>query len=388
MRQVRLRIFLRKQLGDATPAVGWGVLFPQATFAALDPAVDRELVYDDDDRAMPMHAYLDRLTEHWRKRDSGGAPEELDSELRTQVIDLLAPSFDLHATLRSRIRGVNEELVRLTREQSEFLDGFDEVRRLVVRGGAGTGKTMLALAESERLATVGHRVLLCCANGRLANHLAVSLANHERIDVSGAYELATSVVASAGAMDRVPSARSEDILQIHLPEIACEVLPDSRRGAYTALVLDEAQDLVSPRWLDLFGALLEGGLEQGCWRLFLDPNQDLILGSNPQSVDRLDDATESRYRLSKNCRNTREVATATAMLTGLETLDTLKVTGPAIEEHWYRSREQQRELAASILRDWIHDWAASLADHGPFASSARSERGHRSRRTRARRAPG
>ena len=214
---------------------------------------------------------------------------------------------------------------------------------------------MLAIAESERLAAAGHRVLLCCANGRLANDLSVALANHERIEVSGAYELATSLVASAGAMDRVPPARSEEVLEIHLPEIACEVLPESRRGRYTALVLDEAQDLVSPRWLDLFGSLLEGGLEQGCWRLFLDPNQDLILGSNPQSVERLDDATESRYRLSKNCRNTREVATATAMLTGLGTLDTLKVAGPAIEEHWYRSREQQRELAASILRDWIHD---------------------------------
>ena len=88
-----LRIFLRKQLGDATPAVGWGVLFPQATFAALDPAVDRELVYDDDDRGMPIHTYVDRLTAHWRKRDNGVPAENLDPELHTRLVDLLAPSF-------------------------------------------------------------------------------------------------------------------------------------------------------------------------------------------------------------------------------------------------------------------------------------------------------
>ena len=143
---------------------------------------------------------------------------------------------------------------------------------------------------------------------------------------------------------------------------------------YSALVIDEAQDLMSPMWLDFLAAMLDGGIEHGRWRVFLDPNQDLMLGRHPDTEDRLDGAADSRYRLGMNCRNTRQVATGTALLTGLERLDTLKAEGPDVEEQWFTSESHQRDLAASMLRDWLERGLdpsqITVLSTVPFARSA------------------
>jgi hypothetical protein len=348
-----LRSFLRANLAEEElPMVGWGVMFPQTRFEAVSPEADRALVYDDDDRALPMHVYLDGLVSHWvRHQESFHAVAHIDANLHGRIVELLAPSFDLHATLSSRVRGVQEELVRLTEQQSQFLDGFSDCDRLVVRGGAGTGKTMLALAEAERLAAQGQQVLFVCANGRLASELARLMRTHPNVAVECAYTLATSVVNAGDAMNRIPTTSDRDVMQIDLPQVAVEAL--SEPGRYSALVVDEAQDLMSPMWLAFLGAMVAGGIEHGRWRVFLDPNQDLMLGRHGEAEDRLDAAADSRYRLGMNCRNTRQVATGTALLTGLERLDTLKAEGPDVEEQWFTSGAHQRDLAGSMLRDWL-----------------------------------
>ena len=50
--------------------------------------------------------------------------------------------------------------MRLTEQQQLVLDGLRDNRRLAVRGGAGTGKTMLALWQAVQLAREGKQTLL------------------------------------------------------------------------------------------------------------------------------------------------------------------------------------------------------------------------------------
>jgi hypothetical protein len=52
----------------------------------------------------------------------------------------------------------DEARVRLTEEQAWVLDALDENPRVVVRGGAGTGKSILAMAAARREAAAGRRV--------------------------------------------------------------------------------------------------------------------------------------------------------------------------------------------------------------------------------------
>jgi hypothetical protein len=60
----------------------------------------------------------------------------------------------------------------LTQEQYHVLDGLSENDRVLVRGGAGTGKTLLAIEEARRQARGGRRVVLFCFNRQLAAFLA------------------------------------------------------------------------------------------------------------------------------------------------------------------------------------------------------------------------
>ena len=55
--------------------------------------------------------------------------------------------------------------------QPELLDGFLHNRRLTVAGGAGSGKTLMALEAAQRLAGQGRSVLVLCYNRALGSFL-------------------------------------------------------------------------------------------------------------------------------------------------------------------------------------------------------------------------
>jgi len=64
-----------------------------------------------------------------------------------------------------------QELLRLTDEQMRILDLLRDTKRLVVKGCAGSGKTLLALEKATRLARDGKYVQLLCYSIPLAQWL-------------------------------------------------------------------------------------------------------------------------------------------------------------------------------------------------------------------------
>src|SRR5207237_426192 len=101
--------------------------------------------------------------------------------------------------------------------------------------------------------------------------------------------------------------------------------------------LDVGQDLLKPPYVQFLDAILAGELEDGCWRLFYDPNQDIFTANPPNELERLE-ARATCYRLIKNCRNTKEVALATSFLSGIKVAETLAVEGPDVVEAWGSDR--------------------------------------------------
>ena len=85
---------------------------------------------------------------------------------------MITSPLELRSLLRSEIADGNREVVRLTDEQLYLLNTLRGMRRAAVVGGAGTGKTMLAIAKAQQLATEGFETLLVCFNSPLARVLA------------------------------------------------------------------------------------------------------------------------------------------------------------------------------------------------------------------------
>jgi len=66
------------------------------------------------------------------------------------VTELLAPRFELRQSLGAALEADDRQLLRVTEDQFRVLDMLSRQRRVAVSGGAGTGKTMLALERVGR----------------------------------------------------------------------------------------------------------------------------------------------------------------------------------------------------------------------------------------------
>jgi hypothetical protein len=356
---------LFEYLADRVPDVrrsfvGHGVIFPESRFRHQLPSVEPEMVFDDSDLARPMSAYIGRLVEYWTKairQKRGRPPRGLGRAVRSRIVHEIAGDFELVPSLHARLLDVDTELVRLTAQQRMIVGGLAEEPRVVVRGSAGTGKTLLARDEATRLERQGLRTLFICFGSRLAKHVRPLL---EPFGVTTAHlhGLMRELIEEAELEGHLPKVEARDLFEVHYPEVALDAVGElGRFGCFDALVIDEGQDLLKPPYVLLFDALLEGELADGTWRLFHDPNQDIFHGGRSPELERLE-LLAARYRLTQNCRNTREIAMATTILSGVQLSETLVAEGPEVAEAWFADPRAEEKAVLEKLREWIDSGVA------------------------------
>jgi hypothetical protein len=335
--------------------IGHGVLFPESPFRYELPSVELDMVFDDSDLARPMSAYVDRLSGYWRhaiKKRRGREPDGLDRAARSRVVHELAPDFELVPSLRARLLEVDDELVRLTTQQKELLHGLVDTQRVIVRGGAGTGKTLVAIDEAIRIAASGRRTLFVCYGSRLADYVRPVL-EPAGVAVDHLHGLMRDVIHAAQFADRLPAVEARDLFDVYYPEVGLDALAALERfGSFDALVIDEGQDILKAPYVVFLDALLVGEMSGGMWRLFHDPNQDIFRGGPPAELERLE-SFATCYRLTQNCRNTREIAMATAILSGVAVSETLVADGPEVSEQWHGDQKAEEKAILRQLRVWL-----------------------------------
>src|SRR5690606_1112039 len=86
--------------------------------------------------------------------------------------------------LSARIQDEEVRRIELTRRQAMILDMLRRQRRVMISGGAGTGKTLIAREKAVRLADEGLRTLLVCFNRGLADHLREQCEGIDGLDVA------------------------------------------------------------------------------------------------------------------------------------------------------------------------------------------------------------
>jgi len=167
-----------------------GVVFPDVerkNVHSLAPKAPPHLICYSED--------LDEKLEGWVANLMSGENKDPQG-FRLQVFPLLKSYLEERLSFPMSLKAIlqDEELLMesLTDQQALVLEAFKAQPRIRVMGGAGTGKTVLALKESLRLSEEGFRTALVCYNRGLARHLESQVPEsrkNENLQISTLYSL-------------------------------------------------------------------------------------------------------------------------------------------------------------------------------------------------------
>ena len=212
------------------------------------------------------------------------------------------PVLDISAEGRARAA----EADRLTQEQAILLQVTRLLNRVEVRGGAGSGKTVLALTQARQLSR-GHgghkaqRVAVICYSLGLAAHFNRVVETwgrrHRPAFVGTFHALGRSWGAPDGSRD------DSHFWEVELPAIMKDLATGLADGQkFDSIIVDEAQDFADSWWAPIMGALKDQ--ETGGLFAYSDENQRIFqrFGGPPVPLVPL--------VLDHNLRNTKQIGEA------------------------------------------------------------------------------
>jgi len=323
---------------------GFATAFPDIEFDISSVEWNPDQVIDADDciDTITLWSAINRSIDFSRSRanktSSVAGPAELD-----RILKVLRPKFDAAQSLKFAASETVRVTDELTEEQYERFDVVRNNDRVVCTGGAGTGKTFLALEAARREVEAGHRVTFLCSSRAMSSWLEAQ--NPE-----------SSVVFT----------NIDD--SVELDDGVCDIL-----------IADEAQDFADFEGLSEIERLLDAKLSEGRWTVFLDPNAQATV-SGRFDTDALELLMESRSasaNLSRNCRNTESIVSYTQLTTGADIGVATAGKGPAVRLLYYRDNSDQSRKVSRLISTLSRDGALprdiTILSDLPFERSVASD---------------
>lgn len=376
--------------------ISYGVIFPDVACPPVTPDFERWEVIDHHDLNQPISKHIMKIA---RNRLRQSQPHR-DARLPTvrhakSITGYLRADFERVVTKNVVIGRIEEKLVSLTEEQYTYLDMYEGNPRCLFEGGAGTGKTMLAVEFARRAARADKKTLVMCFNRLLAEWI------RDQVDTDGIvadnwHEVAKQFILKSSVKDDFlreeseafesnDSGRIKTLFDETYHLYAGEALQEhiEREGVpFDCLVIDEAQDIIGDEnVVEFLDYALKGGLGEGRWAIFGDFTPHQALFSTPPDPDEiLGNYTQSfaKGNLTVNCRNTPQIAEEMSKATGLDVRCRMDIEpGMGVRRHRWNKPERLvkylgDELERLVVREEvrIEDMvilAANRLENSPLA---------------------
>ncbi len=321
-------------IGDPTPLIG--------------PDRQPEIVGVNAD-IQKVAQWYDRVMRFWRQPND----DALGAKGVRLIEDILCKSIDIRPVLRATVDDAEQQRIRLTANQAKVFRVIGGRRRAVVSGGAGTGKTVLAVEKARALAGTGLSVLLLCYNRPLADSLAAGLKNESLIQVQSYHQLCDQRIKQAfkkgedllkDAIDAYPGTGDQHRFDVQMP-YALALSADVLDEKFDAVVVDEAQDFSDEYWLGV--EMLLGDQENGHLFIFTDENQALYPRRGKLPVD------EEPFFLTNNCRNTAPIHAAGYCFYQGSPIDPPELVGQDVIWTAIDNIQAQADAVAKRVQQWV-----------------------------------
>lgn len=292
--------------------------FPDVAWQGAVPCVDapsRAYVLDKVSLGNP-EAALSRLMNTAFPESKGWNEDEEQA-----LIEILAPSCYQSISLSSflplskQISNAREILDVDTDKHVAALLLLTSQKRLLIQGGAGSGKTALAVALAKEHAKCGRTVLFTCFNIFLAQDIKQRLVDVPGVTVTSFHDLAKDWANAAKIRFSEPSvsemaARTKFFIDT-CPDLLCQAA-DICVERFDTIIVDEAADFQAHWWV----ALEALGAMDFSWYCFYDLQQ-AIFQPDVNWIPPFNKVVP--MQLTGNLRNTRQVGEFAAKLGNVPT---------------------------------------------------------------------
>ncbi len=355
------------KLNPGRVTLGHAVFLPDVSDGSRlkGPDAPPEIIGDRNDLGT-LRAWIDRAFTYWSVQEPAG---QIGSPGLEAVRRIFARVVSTRPLLSARLADEESERITLTSRQATVLDFLTRQRRVMVVGGAGTGKTLIAREKAVRTAGDGLSTLLMCYNRGLADHLREQCRGIPGLEVATFHQLCRKWIDKAKTelgRDLIAEARRDypgkDEFD-HYQPIALAVALDILSPRYDAIVIDEGQDFGDEFWMPV--EMLLSDHEKALLYVFLDENQDIYRRSAAIPVQ------GEPMVLDRNCRNTNRIHAAAYRYYRGGQIEAPPIAGAAVELLPAGDLEKQARAIAGLVTRLVSEDKVAPHDIGVLICDGR-----------------
>ena len=338
---------------------GYAVVFPHLNYSgALPGHVNKKIVISHNGLSRMAIAVRDAYGS-WTSRTRPITPDKY-----SMIIDeIIVPNFRLFRPIGVDVKRYSEKLFDLTKVQSRVFSGlYQQHNRVLVKGVAGSGKTILAYDRTLSFARGEAKTLFICYNKELAAWIRQSIEEdpsaenfHHLIHVEHFHGLAAKLADEANIdfhpYDGGPPTKAfwDEEVPALMEQAILALEGNKKFEGFDAIVVDEAQDFCLEWWYVLTQSLLKDSSSP--LYAFMDPNQCIHRDVQWPAID-----FESKHELNMNCRNTKRIALGSPSIINLEYEIFAELPeGLSIQISEVDSAKDEKQTLVKILKNLLKD---------------------------------
>ena len=328
--------------------IGWALAFPHCSkppHMGNASDVPDTLILDERALLKPLDAIVKVISFLAGQHKRPG----LNSNQATRVIEQLIREIHFVQKVGYRLARDEKALIKATDEQMDVLADLEVNPRCIIRGGAGTGKTLMAQEYAKRRSTAGDRVLLLFYNRSICNTVRHGLGRESEIVCATYHSLARELItAEDPTWWKAQNSKDEDFWESSVPLRLLDTdVRDSEK--FDTIIIDEGQDFKADWFTNLMELLKDR--QSGRFTVFYDENQDIF--GRWEDVPWGKDGVP-RKLLTKNCRNSKQIHDyLDQLIPGSTQSAEMCPQGDEVILHQPTDRAGEAKLVSSILSDLI-----------------------------------